>query len=190
MKKSIFVGLTVMAVMMVMAVGTPSFGIESAVVMKTSQEKVGPDQQAYGPGADDEGSRSGGRGRFRRQLKQFFLHDLGLTQEQRAKLRELRTESRQRMQDARTGVKKIREEKLNMLLSGKVDKDRLAKLDKQYMKYHIRIDEERLKMQRERAAVLTPDQAKRLGEFMKSKRDEFKARRSSRKEHRRGPDRD
>ena len=94
------------------------------------------------------------------------------------------------MQDARTAITKIREEKLNMLLSGKVNNDRLAELDKQYMKYHVRIDEERLRMQRERAAVLTPDQAKRLGEFMKSKRDEFKTRQSSRREHRRGSDRD
>jgi Spy/CpxP family protein refolding chaperone len=189
MKKGIFVRLTVIAVMMVMAVGTPSFAIESTVVMKTSDENLGPNRQAYGPGADDEGERGGGRGRFRAQLKRFFLHDLGLTQEQRAKLRELRTESRQRMQEARTAVRKIREEKLNMLLSGKVDKDRLAKLDKQFMKYHVRIDEERLRLQRERAAILTPDQAKRLGEFMKSKRDEFKARQSSRRERRRGFDR-
>ena len=182
MKKSIFAWLTVIALMMVMAVGTTSFGAESTAVTKTTKETVGPDNQVSGPGSDDKGYRGKGHKRFRGEFRKFFRSELGLTDEQKTKLRELRKESWERMQDARKAVRDIRDAKLKMLLSGKVDKDRLVELDKQYMKYRIQITEERLRMKREKALILTPEQAKRLGQFLQKKRDELRAKRGARGE--------
>ncbi len=188
MKQSIFVGMTVIAMMMVLAVGMPSFGSETKAMMKSDKGTMKAEKQEFGPGQDDEGFRGKGHHGFRGELGRFFYKELNLTSEQKTKLRELRKESREAKQDTRSAVREIRDQKLQMLLSGKLDKTKLAELDKNLLKFHSQLEEEHLKMQRERLAILTPDQLKRLGEFLKQKRDEFRARREARKE--RGPNAD
>lgn len=188
MRKTMLTAMGAITALMIIMVASPSFAIESTVVMKTTKESPGVDRPGNAPGMDNPGDRGPGRGGFRRELKRFFRHELGLTDEQRAKMRQMRKESRERVRADRDAVRKIREEKLNILLSGNVDTGKLAKLDEQYMKHHTQLDLERLKMKRERAALLTPDQARRLGEFLKNKMDEIKARRSARMGRDRGFD--
>jgi Spy/CpxP family protein refolding chaperone len=127
--------------------------------------------------------RGQGIGRFqhRGRLRHFFMNQLGLSPEQKQRLRELRFASRERTMQARGTIKNIREQKLTMLKSGAVNQQELLRLDKEYMKYHTQLDLERLRMQRERAALLTSEQAKRLGEFLSRMRDEIREQRHTRR---------
>ena len=137
------------------------------------------------PGAADRGQ---GPGRFQRRgrLRHFFMNELGLSDEQKQQLRELRSASRARTREARNAIKNIREQKLSMLKSGKVSQQELLRLDEEYMQRHTPLDLERLRMQRERAALLTPEQAKRLGEFLSKMRNEIRERRRARRGFGRG----
>lgn len=137
------------------------------------------------PGAADRGQ---GFGRFqhRSRLRNFFMNELGLSEEQKQRLRELRSASRERTKEARSAIRNIREQKLSMLKSGKINPQELLRLDKEFIKHHTQLDLERLKMQRDRAALLTPEQAKRLGEFLSQMRDEMQERRRARRGSGRG----
>lgn len=56
-------------------------------------------------------------------------------------------------------------EKKNVLRSGKIDETKLADLDEQIVKLRSDIFADRLKLVRDRLALLTPDQTRRLAQF-------------------------
>lgn len=112
-------------------------------------------------------------------LRQFLLKEIGLSQEQAIKMKSLTTRSMQRIKRCRIATKKINEEKINMFLCGRVDKERLEMLDEEYLRYHSQLVAERLKLQRKRVRLLTEDQVKRLGNFLAIKDAESGYRKAS-----------
>ncbi len=87
---------------------------------------------------------------------------LGLTDDQKKQLRALTVGFRDRTRKARTDLTSLRDEKKTMLLSGKIDQQKLAQTDDQIVKLRSDIMRERLKMLRDRLALLTPEQIGRL----------------------------
>ncbi len=94
---------------------------------------------------------------------------LGITDEQKGKIRSLYTAYRDNSRKARTELMSIVDEKKTMLLSGKVDQQKLAKLDDQAVKLIGDVLGERLKLQRDRLALLTPEQRSRVADWRMGK---------------------
>lgn len=102
-------------------------------------------------------------------LKHFLFREIGLSPEQASQMRTVTTRAMQKIKRCRSATKKINEEKVNMFLCGRVDRDRLEMLDREYLRYHTQLISERLKMQRERVILLNEDQVKLLGNFLATK---------------------
>lgn len=114
--------------------------------------------------------RPGKRGRgFHRGFHRFVRSQLGLSEEQSQAMKQIRKEFQESIDADRKAMRQIRKEKLEMLLSGKVDQERLKALDVELAKHKAKITSERLKVKRARLALLTPDQTKLLGKFIKEK---------------------
>ncbi len=112
-------------------------------------------------------------------LRQFLFREIGLSSEQASKMRIVTTRSMQKIKRCRTATKRINEEKVNMFLCGRVDKDRLEMLDREFLRYHTQLVSERLKMQRERVILLNEDQVKLLGSFLATKSAQAVTRKAS-----------
>jgi protein CpxP len=111
-------------------------------------------------------ARGGGRGgRGGHGMKKLF-RQLDLTDEQKQAIRGLMLEYRKQTQKARTGLMTIRDEKKTMLMSGDIDMKKLADLDEQSVKLKTEVMRAKLKMNRDRLKLLTPEQLDKLGEFM------------------------
>jgi Spy/CpxP family protein refolding chaperone len=105
--------------------------------------------------------RAGGRaGLFKR---------LNLTDEQREQMRNLYVQFRENTREARMAAKSLADEKKTMLISGKIDQKKLAELDEAILKSRNEVRKARLKMKRDRLALLTDEQVKRLADFMARK---------------------
>ena len=52
-----------------------------------------------------------------------------------------------------------------MLISGKIDQQKLAQIDDQIVKLQSDLLKEKLKLRRERLAILTPEQIEKLGQW-------------------------
>ncbi len=115
-----------------------------------------------GPGGDF-GRRFRGPGP--RERAQAFVRELGLTDDQQDKMRQLRVSFRDRTRKSRMSLMSLKDEKSTMLESGAVNMEKLAKLDDEIVKTKTELMRERLKMQRDRLSVLTPEQIKKLGQF-------------------------
>lgn len=111
-----------------------------------------------------------------KRFRQFMIKELQLSEDQQSKMKDIGKSFRDRIREDRKAVRKIREEKLQMLLAGKVNMDRFKELDDQFMKHHSKIDQERLNMKRERLSVLNTDQIKKLGELLEKRKQRFAAR--------------
>lgn len=103
-----------------------------------------------------------GRGKGWRGL----IKRLKLTDEQREQMRNLYVQFREKTREARMAAKSLRDEEKTMLMSGKIDQKRLAELDEAILKSRNEVGKEWLKMRRERLALLTEEQRKRLADFM------------------------
>jgi protein CpxP len=53
-----------------------------------------------------------------------------------------------------------------MLLSGKIDQQKLAQIDDQFLKVKTELMKARLKFQRDRLALLTPEQTNKLADWI------------------------
>ncbi len=87
---------------------------------------------------------------------------LKLTQEQKSQMRLLFTAFEDRTRDTRNDLMYSVKEKRDMLRSGDIDQKKLAGIDENIVKLRSQLSSERLKLVRERLALLTPDQAQRL----------------------------
>jgi hypothetical protein len=87
---------------------------------------------------------------------------LRLTKEQKSQMRLLYTGFSDGTRDARTKLSSAISEKRSMLKSGKIDQKRLAELDDQILKARSEIAGERLKLVRDRLALLNAQQLNRL----------------------------
>ncbi|MBM4326010.1 MAG: periplasmic heavy metal sensor [Deltaproteobacteria bacterium] len=129
-----------------------------------------------GPMPPDQGGPMGPGGPFMRRpfgergaMREALGKDLGLTQEQQDKLRALRVDFRERTRKTRMALASLSDEKQTMLMSGKVDPDKLTRIDEELVKANSDLMRDRLKTNRERLKVLTPEQIQKLAE-LKGKR--------------------
>lgn len=123
-----------------------------------------PAAQPGGPWFHKNGFRPGRGGGWAALSKR-----LNLTDEQREQMRNLYVQFREKTREARMAVKSLVDEKKTMLISGKIDRNRLAQLDEAILKSRNEVCKERLKMQRDRLALLTDKQVQQLADFMASK---------------------
>jgi Spy/CpxP family protein refolding chaperone len=134
-----------------------------------------PFQLAAAPG-DDSGppqfgrpefkGRHGRRGRGWRGLAER----LGLSEEQRDKMREIKVDFKNQTRKTRISLLSLKDEKRTMIMSAKIDQKKLKELDDAIVKAKTELMTARFKMKRERLKLLTPDQLKKLADFVSSKR--------------------
>jgi hypothetical protein len=91
---------------------------------------------------------------------------LGLSEQQIKDLRAKMEDFGEQIRKFRTNLMPLMEEKRNMMLSGKINQERLIKIDEEILKLRSDMLSQRLKMERDRLLTLTPDQVKRLAEMM------------------------
>ena len=90
---------------------------------------------------------------------------LGITDDQKKQIRGLQVAFRDRTRKARTDLASLRDEKKTMMLSGKIDQQKLAQMDDQIVKLRGDLMREKLKLRRDRLALLTPEQIGRLADL-------------------------
>ena len=132
-----------------------------------------------GPGVDQLGSDLGpsgdrGIGRMARgphgkwkrgRAMKEMEEKLGLTAEQKDRVRALKVAFLENTRKARTDQMGLKDQKKTMMISGKIDLKKLAEIDDQLVKYRTKLMKERLKMRRERLALFSPEQLKVVADF-------------------------
>lgn len=126
------------------------------------------DQSVQGPRGDMQEAPWWGRFHHRDRAEQW-AQKLGLTDDQKKKMRLLSVGFQDRTRQARMSLISLKDEKRTMLMSGKVDLQKIAQMDEQKVKLVSEVMTERLKMRRDRIALLTPEQVDKLGELVAKK---------------------
>ncbi len=94
---------------------------------------------------------------------------LGITDEQKEQMRALTAGFQDRTRKTRTDLMSLRDEKKTMFLSGKIDQQKLAQIDDQIVKLVSDVLRERLKLRRDRLALLTPEQIGPIADWQAEK---------------------
>jgi len=100
---------------------------------------------------------------------QAIMEKLGITDQQKEKIRALYVGFRDRTRETRMGLRSLRDEKKTMLLSGKMDQQKLAQIDDQIVKLVPDLLKEKLKLRRDRLALMTPEQIGRIADWQAEK---------------------
>ncbi len=116
----------------------------------------------------DPPKESACRCHHRHSLK-AMLTKLGITDDQKMKIRALYVGFRDRTRKTRMELRSLKDEKKTMLLSGKIDQQKLAQIDDQVVKLVSALLPERLKLRRDRLALLTPEQIGRIADWQAEK---------------------
>lgn len=98
-----------------------------------------------------------------------MLKKLGITDEQKKQIRALYVGFLDRTRKTRMELKSLKDEKRTMLLSGKIDQQKLAQMDDQTVKLVSDLLREKLKLRRDRLALLTPEQIGRIADWQAEK---------------------
>lgn len=98
-----------------------------------------------------------------------MMNKLGITDEQKTKIRALYVGFADRTRKTRMDLKSFKDEKKTMLLSGKIDQQKLAQIDDQVVKLVSDLLKEKLKLRRDRLALLTPEQIGRIADWKAEK---------------------
>jgi periplasmic protein CpxP/Spy len=101
--------------------------------------------------------------------REFFAKMLGLTDEQKKEMRGLLVNFQERTRKARMALASLGDERRTMMMSGKIDEQKLAKIDEETVKVSSELMKERMKMRRDRLALLTQDQITRLADTVMEK---------------------
>jgi Spy/CpxP family protein refolding chaperone len=128
----------------------------SRIAQATGGPPQGPSEEMGGPGRHGHG--------FVEMLKK-----LGITDEQKSKIRELYVGFRDRTRKARMELMSFMDEKRTMMLSGKIDQAKLAQIDEQIVKLRSDVMRERLKLRRDRLGLLTQEQIGRIADWKAEK---------------------
>lgn len=117
-----------------------------------------------------------------------MMEKLGITDEQKKQIRALYVGFKDRTRKARTELMSLKDEKRTMLLSGKIDQQKLAQIDEQIVKLKSDVMREKLKLQRDRLALLTPEQVERVADWQAERafHSKWKRMHSGRMDHDRG----
>ncbi len=97
------------------------------------------------------------------------MEKLGITDQQKLQIRQLYVGFKARTRKTRMDLKSLRDEKQTMLLSGKIDQQKLAQIDDQIAKLIGDMTKDRLKLQRDRLALLTPEQINKIADWRAEK---------------------
>ena len=97
------------------------------------------------------------------------MKKLGITDEQKKQIRGLYVGFRDRTRKTRMELMSLKDEKKTMLLSGKIDQQKLAQIDDQVVKLVSDLLREKLKLRRDRLAALTPEQIGRIADWQAEK---------------------
>ncbi len=108
-----------------------------------------------------------------------IMEKLGITDEQKMKIRALYVGFRDRTRKTRMELRSLRDEKKTMLLSGKIDQQKLAQIDDQVVKLLSDLLKEKLKLRRDRLALMTPEQVNQIADWRGEKafREKWRMRR-------------
>jgi Spy/CpxP family protein refolding chaperone len=164
----------IVALVALMAIGVMT--TSSIAQGKSGTAPSTPAVQSEGTQSSDLSRESRGRWNHGPSLK-ALIKKLGITDEQKTQIRSLYTGFSDRTRKTRTDLMALRDEKRTMLLSGKVDQQKLAQIDDQIVKLVSDLMRERLKLKRDRLAVLTPEQIGRLSDWKAEKAFQSKAKR-------------
>ena len=106
------------------------------------------------------------------------MKKLGITPEQKLKIRALYIAFQNGTRKERMELWSLKDQKHTMILSGKLDEQKLAQIDDQIVKLRGDILKARLKLRRDRLALLTPEQLTRVADWAAQKafRSELKGR--------------
>lgn len=92
--------------------------------------------------------------------------EIGLTDQQLKEMRAQRISLLDKTRKSRVGLFSLMDEKKTMMLSGKFDQDKMAKLDDEIVKVRGEMLKEKLKLERDRLALLNQEQMDRLADVM------------------------
>ncbi len=99
-----------------------------------------------------------------------LIAELKLTADQLKQIRLMYVDFKDRTRKARIALMSLRDEKQTMMLYGKIDVAKLAKMDDETVKLASEVMGEDLKMKREQLSKLTPEQQERLAEFLSKRK--------------------
>ena len=98
-----------------------------------------------------------------------IMKKLGITPEQKTKIRALYVGFLDRTRKTRMDLRTLKDEKKTMLLSGNIDEQKLAQIDDQVVKLVSDLIKEKLKLRRDRLALMTPEQLGRIADWKAEK---------------------
>jgi periplasmic protein CpxP/Spy len=162
MKKSVMLPLTMVALLLIGAVAT-SHAQTKPGMPPTPATTQGTISQPPGPSEEFAGGKHHGRS------LEAMMKKLGVTDEQKKQIRALYVGFRDRTRKTRMDLKSLKDEKKTMLLSGKIDQQKLAQIDDQIVKLVPDLVREKLKLRRDRLALLTPEQIERVADWEAAK---------------------
>lgn len=98
-----------------------------------------------------------------------LIEKLKLTDDQLKQMRQVYVDFQDKTRKARNALMGLHDEKKTMLISGKIDQAKLAKIDEDIAKLASEVMSEDLLMKRQHLAKLTPEQMNLLADFLARK---------------------
>ncbi|AFM26185.1 Spy/CpxP family protein refolding chaperone [Desulfomonile tiedjei] len=98
-----------------------------------------------------------------------LMEKLQLTDDQRKQMRQAYVDFQDKTRKTRNALMGLHDEKRTMLISGKIDQAKLAKIDEDITKLSSEVMAEELLMKRQHLAKLTPEQVNLLADFLAKK---------------------
>lgn len=157
--------LLVMSMSFVLALGafTAAYAEGGKAMPAKSPTTEGPPPEGFGPP-----DRFRGRWHHGPSLK-AIMNKLGITPEQKTKIRGLYVAFRNDTRKPRMELMSLKDQKQTMILSGKIDQQKLAQIDDQIVKLRGEVLQGKLKLKRDRLALLTPEQLNRIADWKAEK---------------------
>ena len=158
MNKRVMLPLALVSLLVLVTAAT-SYAQAKPGTSPSTPAKIGALSQSPGPS-----------GEFRRPMHhrhslEAMLKKLGITDQQKKQIRALYVGFRDRTRKTRMDLWSLKDQKKTMLLSGKIDQQKLAQIDDQIVKLVTDLVREKLKLRRDRFALLTPEQIGRVADW-------------------------
>ncbi|AFM27081.1 Spy/CpxP family protein refolding chaperone [Desulfomonile tiedjei] len=139
------------------------FALQNPALQTPGQEFQSPLPGPGGPHSFDPSAT----GHWKRHRHKVDMKEaLGLNDQQLKDMRGQFAQFRDRTRKLRTGLHALKDEKRTMMISGKIDQDRMTKIDDEMVKLKSEMLRERLKLQRDRLSLLSSDQVDRLADLL------------------------
>ena len=163
MNKRALLVLSMVTLLGMCAIVSISAAQSSPVNMSSSPAILGAAGQPSAPPEELVGHRHHGLS------LEAILKNLGITDVQKSQIRDLYVGFQNRTRKTRMELDSLKDEKNTMLLSGKVDQQKLAQIDDKIVNLVSDVMRERLKLRRDRLAFLTPEQIGRVADWQAEK---------------------